>query len=105
MAEDCVAQLIVDAERHPQEGDRSDMARQSIIVAAALASLAVAFVPAAASAKMGQGGITNHGPRTGVSPGSHFNGSGIKIGVQPRIKKDIGLDVRCYLQPANRGCP
>ena len=79
------------------------MARKSIIAVAALASLAVSFVPAAASAKMGQGGITNHGPRTGGSPvdtGGRFNGSGIKIGVQPRIKKDIGLDARCYEQPA-----
>jgi hypothetical protein len=53
-------------------------------------SLAVAFVSAAASAKTGQGGMTVHGPRTDISrgnTGSSFHSSGIKIGVEPRIKK------------------
>ena len=59
------------------------MARKSIIAAAALVSLAVAFVPAAASAKK-----------------DGFNGSGIKIEVKPRIKKDLGLHVRCRREPA-----
>jgi hypothetical protein len=79
------------------------MSRKSIIAAAALASLAVAFVPAAASAKMGQGGLTNHGPRTDVSrvnTGGSFNGSGTKIYVKPRIKKDIGLHVGCRRERA-----
>jgi hypothetical protein len=79
------------------------MSRKSIITAAALASLAVAFVPAAASAKTGQGGMTVHGPRTDVSrvnTGSSFHSSGIKIGVEPRIKKDLGLHVRCRREPA-----
>jgi hypothetical protein len=79
------------------------MSRKSIIAAVALASLAVALVPATASAKMGQGGPTNHGPRTDgstVNTAGSFNGSDIKIGVKPRIKKDIGLDARCRREPA-----
>ena len=79
------------------------MLRKSIIAAAALASLALAFVPAAASAKIGQEGMTNHGPRTDVSrvnTGGSFNGSSIKIGVKPRINKDLGLHARCRREPA-----
>jgi hypothetical protein len=77
------------------------MPEKSIIAAAMFASLVVAFLPAAASAKMGQG-KTNHGPRTEigrVNTADNFNGSGIKRGVKPRIKKDLGLHVRCRREP------
>jgi hypothetical protein len=80
----------------------SATSRKSIIAAAAFVSLALVFLPAAASAK-GQGGKTNHGPRTDitrVNTAGSFNGSAIKIGVKPRIKKDLGLHVRCRREPA-----